>query len=697
MIQNKITQMEALTFISEITRAMNQTEEPEGLLDQILSVCMQISGADTGSIMLMNPEKDRLTIRAVRGINTPESYSQGLKEGVTGWVARNGKPRIVHDSSKESDYIKIRDDLVSELAVPMLVKEEVFGVLSVDSSRESAFNEDHADFLSIMANLAARIFVSFQDNRLLKTRDRFHRVMLEISRVLSNSLRLEDNFRDIMLITEKAFKLHRSTLFLYNKDEDSLIIHSAIGVPREEIAAIRYTPGEGITGGVFLNKKPVFIPNVSREAGFLNRMKSVAPGDDMGYFCCPIFSGNDVVGVFSTFTQQHTGIEPEFIIEFLEILGSIISQAITIQKLVEEETRVIAYENIQLKQELSSRYQFGSLIGKSNVMNRLFEKVRIIADSRASILLTGESGTGKELIASAIHYNSPRRDKPFVKINCAAIPENLLESELFGHKKGSFTGAYADKKGKFEIADGGSIFLDEIGEMDLNLQSKLLRVLQEREIEPIGGKSRQVDIRVIAATNADLEEKIAEKAFRADLYYRLNVIHLRIPSLRERKDDILLLVSHFIDKYNKENSKEIKGIDPAVIAMLSEYDWPGNVRQLENVIERAVVLSQGEYLSSEDFQDSTLPFFSPKGSDVTEGELTADGESPEWSLQNLPVESRLAELDGNVYDTVIAEVERRLILMALKRFRYTKTRAARFLGINRNTLDKKIRELNIEY
>ena len=621
-----------------------------------------------------------------------------MGEGVTGWVAANGKSRIIQDSREEADYIPLKDDLISELAVPMIVKDEVMGVLSVDSTRKAAFSEYHAEFLSIMANLAARIFINLQDNRLLKIRDRFHRVMIDISHVISHSLALEDNFREIMSITEKALRLHRSTLFLYSKDEDRLKVATSIGMSREEAREVEYAPGEGITGSVYLNKKPIFIPDVHNEPGFLNRMKTVAPGENMGYYCCPIFSGKDVVGVFSTFTQHQTGVEPQFVLEFLEILGSIISQAITIQKLIEEETRVIAYENIQLKQELSSRYQFGSLIGRSSVMNKLFEKVRIIADSRASVLITGESGTGKELIASSIHYNSPRREKPFIKINCAAIPENLLESELFGHRKGSFTGAVADKKRKFEIADGGTIFLDEIGELDLNLQSKLLRVLQEREIEPIGGKSRQVDIRVIAATNADLEEKIAEKLFRADLYYRLNVIHLRIPSLRERKEDILLLVNHFIEKYNGENGKAIKGIDPSAIQLLEGYEWPGNVRQLENVIERAVVLSRSDLLRLEDFQDSTLPF---ARENEESGEMVVSGEGGEgtgdWSVQVFPAEDQLNELDGQVYTTVISEVERRLILMALKKFRYTKTRAARFLGINRNTLDKKIKELNIDY
>ncbi len=701
-MQQDITSREALTFISEITKAMNHSDEPDGVLDQILYACMQSTGADSGSIMLLDNDRQTLTIRASRGFNVSgDAYTLRIGEGVTGWVALHGESRIVNDADREADYIKLKEELLSELAVPMIVKEGVIGVLSVDSSKRNAFTDNHRDFLAIMSNLAARIFINLQDNRLLKMRDRFQRVMIDISRVVTNSLKLEDIFEQTMSITEKAFRLHRSTLFLYDREEDVLKVAASIGPGREESLRVRYAPGEGITGSVFLNKQSIFIAHAGREPGFLNRMKTISPGEDMGYFCTPIFSGTDVVGVFSTFTDHHQGItDPQIIIEFLEILGSFISQAITIQKLIAEETRVIQFENLQLKQELSNKYKFGSLIGRSALMLKLYEKVRIIADSRASVLITGESGTGKELIASAIHYNSPRRDKPFIKINCAAIPENLLESELFGHKKGSFTGAIADKKGKFEIADEGTIFLDEIGELDMNLQSKLLRVLQEREIEPIGGRSRQVDIRVIAATNANLEELIARKGFRADLYYRLNVIHLKIPALKERKEDILLLMDHFIEKYNQENQKKIKGIDRQVIQLMENYDWPGNVRQLENVIERAVVLAQGEVIRVEDFQDSTLPFMQTstgEEGDGGDGSLSGAGETTELTDRMLLSDDKLVEMDGRVYDTVIEEVERRLILLALRKFRYTKTRAARFLGINRNTLDKKIKELSIDY
>ena len=716
-----------LDFVREISHAMNQSDDPQEILDQILQASIESAGADSGSIMLLDSKKESLQMRASRGIS-PEAANLKLKlgEGVTGWVAEHGKARIVSNARKESDYITFKRGLLSELAVPMLTKGQVLGVLSVDAKREGLFTREHQEFLGIMANLAAQIFLALRDKQLLQLRDRFHRVMQEISRVISRSLHLKDVFREVMKITEQAFRLYRSSLLLYDPKEKTMKLEAAsqFDASEAEIASIRYAPGEGISGQVFLNKKAVFIPSVKKAPDFLNRMQLVnIDAEDIGFFCAPIFSANEVVGVFSTFMRSQSGIDPDFILEFLEILGSSLSQAITIQNLVKDETRIVRSENIQLKQELSGRYQFGSLIGSSPLMRQLFEKARIVADSRASVLITGESGTGKELITSALHYNSPRQEGPFVKLNCAAIPGNLMESELFGHRKGSFTGAFAHKKGKFEIADGGTIFLDEIGDLDLNLQSKLLRVLQEREIEPIGGETRQINIRVLAATNANLEEKIKENKFRTDLYYRLNVIHLRIPPLRERREDILPLVHHFIDKYAKQNKKNIRGITPEAAQLLESLSWPGNARQLENSIERAIVLSQRDILDKDDFMESaSVTRLSQK--DESEARLTQRireetykpvllEEKIKLPLQPIKERKELEESDllrdrlsflrgkkelkaGYVYEELVQGLEREMIHLALRKFRYTKARAARYLGINRNTLDKKIRELKIE-
>ena len=679
-----------LDVVSNLTSLMNQTENSQLLLERFLEECIIITQADSGSIMLLEDNQEYLNAIVAIGLDK-NSAGMRLKigEGITGWVAKHKKARIIDDAYTEQDYVRVRDDLASEIAVPMILNDKLIGVLSLDSKKKSAFTEEDAILLQIVANLSVAIFVKIQDNELLKIREKFHKVLLEISSSITKSTNLQEIFEDIMTLTQKVLRIYRSTLFLYDKKDHLLKIRAIYGYHNEDSKNITYEPGEGITGSVFLNKKPVFIPSAKNEPGFLNRMKLVTEDLDLGYYCCPILSGMDVVGVFSIFTYIQDKNNSNEIIEFLQILSTFISQAITIQKLIEEETQPFIVENIRLRQELSKKYRFGNLIGKSPRMLQLFEQIELIAESKSSVLLIGESGTGKELIASAIHYNSPRKDMPFIKINCAAIPETLLESELFGYRKGAFTGATSDKKGKFEIADGGTIFLDEIGEMSLPLQAKLLRVLQEKEVEPIGGKPKKVDIRIIAATNAELEELIQQKRFRLDLYYRLNVIRLDIPPLRERKEDILLLTKYFIEKYSKENDKDIHSITPEAIKLLESYDWPGNVRELENLIERAVVLNQTGYLDVKDF-----PEVLEKISSLEKVPYLISSGDVEFS--SIPKQS-LDLYDGRVYETVIGEVEKKLILYALKKFKYTKTKAAKFLGINRNTLEKRIKELKIEY
>jgi len=679
-----------LDVVSNLTSLMNQTENSQLLLERFLEECIIITQADSGSIMLLEDNQEYLNAIVAIGLDK-NSAGMRLKigEGITGWVAKHKKARIIDDAYTEQDYVRVRDDLASEIAVPMILNDKLIGVLSLDSKKKSAFTEEDAILLQIVANLSVAIFVKIQDNELLKIREKFHKVLLEISSSITKSTNLQEIFEDIMTLTQKVLRIYRSTLFLYDKKDHLLKIRAIYGFHNEDSKNITYEPGEGITGSVFLNKKPVFIPSAKNEPGFLNRMKLVTEDLDLGYYCCPILSGMDVVGVFSIFTYIQDKNNSNEIIEFLQILSTFISQAITIQKLIEEETQPFIVENIRLRQELSKKYRFGNLIGKSPRMLQLFEQIELIAESKSSVLLIGESGTGKELIASAIHYNSPRKDMPFIKINCAAIPETLLESELFGYRKGAFTGATSDKKGKFEIADGGTIFLDEIGEMSLPLQAKLLRVLQEKEVEPIGGKPKKVDIRIIAATNAELEELIQQKRFRLDLYYRLNVIRLDIPPLRERKEDILLLTKYFIEKYSKENDKDIHSITPEAIKLLESYDWPGNVRELENLIERAVVLNQTGYLDVKDF-----PEVLEKISSLEKVPYLISSGDVEFS--SIPEQS-LDLYDGRVYETVIGEVEKKLILYALKKFKYTKTKAAKFLGINRNTLEKRIKELKIEY
>jgi len=331
-----------------------------------------------------------------------------------------------------------------------------------------------------------------------------------------------------------------------------------------------------------------------------------------------------------------------------------------VEKLAEHQELV--EENLSLRQKLEDRYRFENIIAKSSKMQRVIEIIKVVAKSNATVLITGESGTGKELVARAIHSQSHRRNKSFVAVSCAALPESLLESELFGHEKGSFTGAYAQKKGKFEFANGGTLFLDEVGEMSANIQVHLLRVLEEKEFTRVGGNEpTRVDVRVLSATNKDLRKTIGKQEFREDLYYRLNVVNIELPPLRERKEDVPLLAGHFLHKFAMENQKEITGFSPEAMELVLYYDWPGNVRELENAIERAVILA--------------------KDSIITIADLPQENLSPTYSTA--PRKN-------------LKEVEKGHIWKILRETGENYSEAARILGISRMTLYNKAKEYGFD-
>ena len=321
-------------------------------------------------------------------------------------------------------------------------------------------------------------------------------------------------------------------------------------------------------------------------------------------------------------------------------------------------------ENRRLRSELQSRYSFSNMIGKTQNMEQVFDLIGTVADSRATVLVTGESGTGKELVARALHYNSSRRNGPFIRLNCAALPKDLMESELFGHEKGAFTGAIKQTRGRFEMADGGTLLLDEISEIDPSLQAKLLRVLQEREFERIGStQTIKIDVRIVATTNRDLQKEVEEGTFREDLFYRLNVIEIPLPPLRERSDDVPALVRTFVERYNADNGKSVAGIDDEALELLLRYSWPGNVRELENYVERAVVVAGGSVLTVGDFPRKLA--------------AGPDGGSLDAGLQ---------------VGVTVHEMERRLIMKTLEAYSGNRTEAAAQLGISTRTLRNKLHE-----
>ena len=344
-----------------------------------------------------------------------------------------------------------------------------------------------------------------------------------------------------------------------------------------------------------------------------------------------------------------------------------IAQAVTVEHFVESETKKLVAENIHLREELRERYDFSNMVGSSGGMRQVYEQISQVAGTSTNVLIRGESGTGKELIAHAIHYNSPRADKPFVKVSCAALPETLIESELFGYEKGAFTGALSRKLGRFELAEGGTLFLDEIGDLNLTTQIKLLRVIQEREFERLGStETIKIKVRLIAATNKDLESAISEGTFREDLYYRLNVFTIFVPPLRERKPDIMALTDFFLEKYTKEHSRNIKRIATPAIDMLMSYHWPGNVRELENAVERSVLVCDGNVIHA----------------------------------HHLPPTLQTAEESGTIsrisLEESITSYEKDLIQDALKTTRGNRRKAARLLGSTERVINYKVKKYGID-
>src|SRR5437870_4396899 len=423
---------------------------------------------------------------------------------------------------------------------------------------------------------------------------------LETGQILAGTFELKEAMSRVLATLGRHHGMIRGAVMLLDQDTDDLRVVASHGMDEDGARRVKYRIGEGITGRVAQTGKPIVVPQVSREPMFLDRLgarKRTLKHQELSFICVPVLVNRKPVGVLSVDLKYKADRDYERATNFLAIIATMIAQAIKVGHLLEADKQRLVDENTHLKQELRERYDFSHIIGNSGPLRQVYEQVTQVARTNTTVLLRGESGTGKELIAHAIHYNSLRSAKPFIKVSCAALPETLLESELFGFEKGAFTGAQARKKGRFELADGGTLLLDEIGDLSPSTQVKLLRVLQEREFERLGGlETIKVNVRLIVATHKDLESAITKGEFREDLYYRLNVFTIFMPPLRERRPDVLLLAEHFVEKFEREHGKAIKRISTPAIDMLTSYHWPGNVRELENVIERAVVVCESNVI-----------------------------------------------------------------------------------------------------
>jgi len=519
-------------------------------------------------------------------------------------------------------------------------------------------------------------------------------ILIEIGRILSSTLDLPEAFGKMMQIISEKLDMRRGALVLLDESTGRLRTEAAVGMTKDEIDRGKYALGEGITGNVVATGRPRVIADVRKEPDFLNRTGRLTDEitTPLSFLCIPIRIENRVAGALSVDKPYVDERQLQSDHVFLDIVAAFLAQAIQLNRMVLRQKEKLLEENAQLRAQVRDRYRFENIIGDSPAMHEVFAVVGQVANSRATVLLLGETGTGKEMIAKAIHYNSPRRDKTFVRVNCGALTGTLLESELFGHVKGSFTGAIRDKEGRFEAANGGTIFLDEIGTLEPQLQVKLLRVLQEREFERVGdNQTVKVDVRVIAATNVDLQEEVAKGKFREDLFYRLNVVSIYLPPLRNRREDIPHLIDFFLDKYNGQNDRKLKRISRDMLNILLRYPWPGNVRELENAVERAVVLSRDE-----DFHEELLPLSVRMF--AAQRRTTPSTESLETLTRRLS-DQAIADYElreGEIYQLVIDQIEHALIERALAKCGGVKTKAADFLGINRNTLNKKVKDLGIE-
>ncbi len=464
--------------------------------------------------------------------------------------------------------------------------------------------------------------------------------LVKLNKILIETNSLTANLTSLLKILPEKFGVRRSFVLLFDEENERLTPIAINGLELDEFRRLEDKADKSILSKVLNEAEPQFIPNLNEEKtlDFLHQEDS-----ESGLLCLPVNLRGKTHGVLAVEFGVDDEFDPEFRISLFSLLASMIAQTFRIDYAVAEERQKLLEENTNLKKELKEKYDFSNIIGSSNAMRQVYEQVTQVARSNATVLLRGESGTGKELIAHSIHYNSLRSKKPFVVVNCAALPETLIESELFGFEKGAFTGADKRKIGRFEMADGGTLFLDEIGDLPPQTQVKLLRVLQERKFERLGGtETVQVNVRLITATNKNLEEEIANGNFREDLFYRLNVFTIFLPPLRERKSDILLLAEHFVEKYEVEHNKRIRRISTPAIDMLTVYHYPGNVRELENAIERAVLVCDSNVIHGHHLPP-TLQTADVSGT-VTDMSLASAVEAFEKDL----IQDALKTTNGNV-------------------------------------------------
>ncbi len=693
-------QLEALL---EVAESIAQHRDLAALFHDLAERLHSVVDFDFLTLVLHDPLRNvmRLHILETRLPTPAKTGSETPVDGhPSGWVWQSQQPFVVSDTEEDHrfpDFLqRLRDIGVRSLAmVPLTTAQRRLGAMGFGRLVPQGITDTELQFMQRVGSqvaVAVDNALNYQTSQayqiqLARERDRLQ-VLLEVNNVLVSSRELPDLFRGIVTSLEKVIHHDYTSLALRDSSSGLLKIHaldfsSRPGLFDQEITVpLDTTP----SGHCFTTGQPLLArgPEIDR---FSNEIIRMLRAEGVQTICCvPLITHSRTFGTLNLASRREDAFPPQDV----ELLQQVAAQiAIAVEnalafKQIDALKDKLAEEKLYLEEEIRSEFNFEEIIGESPALKRALAQVELVAPAGTAVLITGETGTGKELIARAVHNHSPRRERTFVKINCAAIPGGLLESELFGHERGAFTGALTQKIGRFELADRGTLFLDEVADLPLDLQPKLLRVLQEQEFERLGSNhTRRVDVRIVAATNADLAKLVADRSFRSDLYYRLNVFPIHIPALRERREDVPHLVRYFVQKFSRRLNKAVAYIPADAMDALANYSWPGNIRELENFIERAVLLSPGKELRVPLAELQSTAF-------ANHGENSSAGADPSSSL------AALATPTSSI--STLEEAERQHILRALRQtgWRIAGPKgAAALLGMKRTTLQARMRKLAI--
>ncbi len=697
-LEHSRRQLEALL---EVAESIAQHRDLTALFHDLAERLHCVVDFDFLTLVLHDPLRNvmRLHILETRLPTPVKTGSETPMEGhPSGWVWQSQQPFVVSDTEEDQRFPeflqRLREVGVRSLAmVPLTTAQRRLGAMGFGRLVPQAITETELQFMQrVGSQIAVAVdnalnFESSQayQGQLARERDRLQ-VLLEVNNVLVSTRELPDLFRGIVSSLQRVIHHDFTSLALVDPATRSLKIHaldfsSRPGLFHQEITV----PLDTTPSGICFTKSQPLLSRGAEIDRYPNEVIRALRAEGVQTICCvPLITQGRTFGTLNLASRR----EDAFSSEDVELLQQVAAQiAIAVEnalafKQIDALKDKLAEEKLYLEEEIRSEFNFEEIIGDSAVLKRALAQVELVAPAGTAVLVTGETGTGKELIARAIHNLSPRRERTFVKVNCAAIPSGLLESELFGHERGAFTGAITQKIGRFELADRGTLFLDEVADLPLELQPKLLRVLQEQEFERLGSNQTQrVDVRVVAATNADLAKLVAERAFRSDLFYRLNVFPIQIPSLRERREDVPLLVRYFVQKFSRRLNKTVSYIPADAMDALANYSWPGNIRELENFIERAVLLSPGKELR--------VPVSELKPAALA----AAAGEDAPSSFSSSP-----SAVSTPSSISTLEEAERQHILRALRQTEWRiagPKGAAALLAMKRTTLQARMRKLGI--